>query len=287
MVIDTRRIEAGNGNPEGNHSTNLGRADLGGRETPFNGKTKVYTIKTFHSGRDRFMEMSEFAPLIDQATDLYLKVYPTRDTDMSVERMKHSLSHPRTILMLAEHKGVPVGFGIFPRLLIGGEPVPYSSRAFLPEHEGQGLGPHTLGTAIELHQEEVARSHRIIHYGFLMTQNAFSIDTLRKIPSIGEIFPFDMRYNIDRVAQYLLLGVHNQVYLASQGINTITGVSEGELSEIGMNEAYKPDRNHRAWKIHQEMVSSLLTGGLGMNRERGDVVYVGFRIKRPEDIVGY
>lgn len=262
--------------------------------THFQGKTNFYDIETYHSGNDGnqapFTKMPEYAGLVDLAAQLYLDIYPTRNRNISIDRMRRSLSHPRTILMLARDGDIPVGFGIFPRLIIAGESVLYSSRGFLPGHEGQGLGTHVLERAIQLQLEE---SHRFIRYGVLMTQNWLSVVTLRKLQRacvIGKILPFDERYDrredsqsVNRDAQYIMLGVHREVYLNSLGINTGTGMSKGELVELGMNEATRPSREDtEAWEIHQKMVSPPYEpyNGLDMNREGGDVVYVTFELKK-------
>ena len=253
--------------------------------SPFGGKSKGYDIDTYYSGkRTAFTAMPEYAGLIDAVTDLYLCIYPTRDREISIERMRKWLSHPRTILMLVLNEDIPVGFGIFPRLIVDRERVLYSSRALLPEHEGQHVGTHLLDKAIRLYQEELARTHSSLHWGVLMTQSAFSIVTLKKLQregNIGTIFPVDEPYDHNRDAQSVLLAVYREVYLRSLSIDTITGVSRGELGGLGMNEAYRPSREHQeAYKIHQRMVSSP-PDGWDMNRERGDVVYVTFELKRP------
>lgn len=255
-------------------------------EGEFQGKTNIYGIETYYSGRsNRFTDMAEYSGLVDTVTGLYLDIYPNRDREISIDRIRRGLSHPRTILMLAKHhQGIPVGFGIFPRLFIDGGPVLYSSRAFMPEHEGQGLGTHFLNRAISMHREIVAGMHRSLYYGVLMTQSAFSIVTLKRLQElgrVGKIYPLDELYDRNREAQSVLLAVHREVYMHSLSIDTITGVSKGELRELGMNVAYRPNRGHQeAWEIHQRMVSSP-PDGWDMNRERGDVVYVTFELKRP------
>lgn len=275
-------------------SEDCGRSNLrplfeGGEINHFAGKTKPYSIEIYNSGkRNGFTGMPEYSGLIDVATNLYLNIYSTRDRELSIDRMKRGLSHPRTILMLALHQGTPVGFGLFPRLLISGEPVIYSSRGFEPKHEGEGLGTQVLDKAIQLHQKE---SYRSIRFGVLMTQNAFSVVTLYKLKERGlieKILPFDERYDQDpeQEAQRIMLGVHREVYMKSLVLIPPTGVSRGELKELGMNEAiYRRPRQgyEEASRIHETMVSSpsmKIPNGLGMNREDGDVVYVTFKLKR-------
>ena len=179
----------------------------GGAVTFFGGKTRSYTVETCRSGNSKngFLGIPEYSGLMNVVRDLYLGIYPDRDRDLSIDRVRQSLSHPRTILELARYQGDPVGFGIFPRLLISGEPVLYSSRAFQPEHEGQGLGTHVLEEAIRLHQEELVRSHRSLHWGALMTQNALSVLTLQKIPTVETDFPFSRLYSEDQEVQSLIL----------------------------------------------------------------------------------
>lgn len=257
---------------------------IGTTVSSFDGKTKTYEIVTLRSGNNRngFLDR-DCTALLDTVTDLYFRVYPDRDRVISADRMKHSLSHPRTILTLVKHKDVPVGYGIFPRLNIEIRPrvtesVLYSSRAFLPEHTGGGIGTHVLDEAIRMHREELTRSHRQLRWGALMTQTPLSPLTLEKVPDIENIYPFRERFNTNRDAQVLLLGVHKAVFMHSQGIDTATGVSRGELREIGMNDTWRPRSDQgRVWEIYQEMVSPP-PKGLRMNREAGDVVYVLFRL---------
>lgn len=258
-----------------------------GVKTLFEGKTKKYTVETYITPNGgSFTNMPECSDLVDIVTGLYLSVYPDRDRAISIERMKKSLSYPRTIIELVTHQNIPVGFGIFPRLLIdlpGGrrEPVIYSTRAFEEDHEGEGLGTHVLSKAIRLHQEETLKGHRLIRFGVLMTQNPLSVYTLEKGDDVEENWPFGGFYNRNtedaEEAQSIMLGVHAKVRMSSESINTYTGVSKGELSEIGENDTWKPSRGHtRVFEIYQTMIR-----GLEMNRERGDVVYVTFRLKRP------
>lgn len=266
--------------------TTLGSEPLfpGGQVTEFKGKTRNYSIETYHSNggnRHAFSQMPEYSDLVNTVTGLYLNIYPNRDRDVSTERMARSLSHPRTILMLARYEGVPVGFGIFPRLLIYSEPVVYSSRAFRHRHEGEGLGTFVLEKGIDEHRKECSKSHKSLRWAALMTQNPYSVVTAEKLPGVEEIYPFSKRYDENREAQWYLLGVHHAVYMASLGIKTVTGVSRGELREIGMNERGRPRRRDvRAWEIYEEMITPP-PQGLGMNREAGDVVYVMLQLKKP------
>lgn len=261
-------------------------------EEEFQGKTRLYRVETYRSGTNRsgFLGVPEYERLVEIIRDSYLNTYPTRDRDISIRRVERSLSHPRTILELALYEGIPIGYGIFPRLRIEtNDPEPesvlYSSRAFQEEHEGEGLGTHFLSEAIRLHQEERVQLHKpLLKWGALMTQNAYSIRSLIKLQRlgiIGKIRPFDEIFERDPKSQSLLLGVHQQAFVGSLGIDTITGVSRGELRELGMNEAYKPSREDvGAWEIHQKMVLHP-PHGLGMNRDAGDVVYVLYDIPRP------
>lgn len=250
-----------------------------GEITHFTGKDKTYNIETYRSGTGRFTDLSEYSGLTDTITGLYLPVHPFRDRKISTERMQRTLHHPRTILELIRYQNTLVGFGIFPRLLISHgvssyrEPVINSTRAILPEHEGQGLGTHLLERAINLHQDENPK----LRWGILMTQNPLSVFTLEKIPSIELIYPFKERFNAKRWAQTVMLGGHQAIYMNSLGINTITGVSKGELRGFGMNETWRPRPDQgRVWEIYEEMISPA-PDGLEMNREAGDVVYVLFR----------
>lgn len=257
-----------------------------GEVIPFQGRTQDYNIETYFTRNgSSFIEMPEAAWLVKEATDLYLNVYPNRDRDISIRRMQKTLSNPRTILMLVKQGDISVGWGIFTRLLIQGEPVFYSSRAFREEHQGQGLGQYVLNEGIRLHQIDAAKGHRTMEYGVLMTQNAPSIVSLEKAPLVGDIFPVKKRYDQDQHARYLMLRTHSEVMLNSNLIETATGVSRGELAELGMNENIRPSRlDSRAWEIDQLLVTPTYRGGLNLNREGGDVVYVTFKILRQSQI---
>lgn len=279
----SQTIEAGSGNIKG--QSDAESLFIGGTVTQFRGKTRFYTIETYYNGnRTAFTEMSEYFGLVNLVTALYLEIYPNRDKDLAEARMEQGLSHPRTRLDLLLHEGNPVGYGISSRFFIDGEPVVYISRAIQEKHGGENAGTYFVNSAVQWHQEESMRSHRQLHWLALMTQNPLSVLTLEKSPYIDRIFPFGERYNSkrNREAQSLMLGVHQKVYMFSRGINTSTGVSKGELRELGMNENFRPSREHpRALAIYQEMISP---EGLDMNREAGDEVYVLARIKRPDPV---
>lgn len=243
----------------------------GGIVTTFEGKTRDYTV-------DRYLVTDGNRRYLTQiATDIYLRTYPERDQEPSIERMKHGLSHPRTILQLARYEGVSVGFGTLRGMtFITGSPgrrerVGYSSRAIVEGHEGEGIGTMFLDEGIKA----LDAPEKPLDAISLMTQNVLSIVTLRKsIVKLGfgeKIYPFDQPYAGNRPLQDLLLAIHKEVRLSSDSIRTWNGLSEGELKELGMNEKYyRPDRSQvEAYGYYSKMVIEW-----GLNRERGDVVYV-------------
>jgi len=266
----------------------------GGEITTFQGRTKSYLIETYRSGSDYGFVRSveggyslmnpEYQGLVELARNLYGAVYPERarrNPELTTERILKGLSYPRTILMFALHEGIPVGHGIFPKLDIQGEPVLYSSRAFLAEHEREGLGTHVLERAIDLHRRESARAHRQLYNGMLMTQNWFSIRSLENLKESGTIEtiqPIDGPY--DAWGRHLLYGVHARVFVSSTAIED-SGLSRGELREVGINEAAtRPEEGTRAWEIYQTMVLRP-PDGAGLNIYNGDVLYVRFTFPRP------
>ncbi len=253
-----------------------------GEVTSFQGKSTTYTVETYKSDRIKgFTQMPDYNELVEVVTDLYLNRYPQRGREPSIDRVRRSMSHPRTILLLARQQGVPIGFGIFSRLYLSREPILYASPVFQEDQEDEGLEMEVLNKAIQLHEEDVATSYRFIRFGVLTTQNPFLVGRLEQLPAIETIFPFHQRYNKNPEAQKIMLEVHRKVMINSQSIYTETGVSKGELLEIEINETYRPRRvNKRIWEIYQEMVSP--PPGLDMNRERGDVVYITFKLKRPQ-----
>lgn len=261
--------------------------------TDFVGKNAdLYTIETYKSGSENsfvkqvgvgYIEAPGYDGLVATLMGIYEAVYPERtkrNPVLTLDRMIRTLSHPRTILEIIRHEGViPVGYGIFPKLDVWGEPVFYSSRAIVLEHEGLGLGIHIFERAIELHR----RVNKLLHNGMFMTQNCYSIRTLEilrdkgvieKIQSLGEPYGNE--------GKGILYGVHSRVWLASQAIEE-TGVSRGELREVGRNEAaLVPEEGTRAREIYDKMVQHP-PDGLGMNLAAGDVWYPRFTF--PSSIV--
>lgn len=288
-----RKTEGGSGY-EGDTSGAVDLAPLfkGGEATPFAGKTKNYIIDTYrsnHGNKGSFLEISEYAELVDTIVDLYLRVYPNRDRNLSIERVKKSLSHPRTYIELVRYGDEPVGFGIFPRLIVSGRSLFYSSRAFLEDHERQHLGTHVLEEGIHLHQEELSKSGRVLRWGALMTHNPWSLVSLESVPKIEDIFPFGRKGEEPKLKLYsqypealtYLAGVYYKVGMHRGTMNWITGVATGELKDEGMNENIRVTREHeRAWELQQLMVLPP-PEGLGMNREAGDEAIVLFRFKHP------
>ncbi|MBI2599879.1 hypothetical protein HYW43_03095 [Candidatus Daviesbacteria bacterium] len=261
-----------------------------GLMTPFRGQTRTYSIKTLRSGAEHgfvekigdcnFKVISEYAFLTATIDRLYRSVYPgraTRNPELTTKRILQSLSHPRTILELILYGEEPVGYGIFPRLDIGGEPVLYSSRAILPEHIQEGLGTHILGRAIVQHRRESAR-RRPLHNGFLMTQRWESIKSLEGLKErdlVEKIQPIDEPF--DEEGAKLLFIVHSQVRVNSRGIES-TGRSRRELIEVGLNENLEiPKDGTRGSEIFHKIVNRPPEGA-GVNLYDGDVVYVRFII---------
>ncbi|MBI4038698.1 hypothetical protein HY384_01950 [Candidatus Daviesbacteria bacterium] len=264
----------------------------GGPASIFQGSTRLYEIQTIRSGSEHgFVEKTnigyEVIPgheaLVSIIDGLYRGVYPNRskrNPELTTERVLKSLSYPRTILLLASYQREPVGFGIFPRFYIGDEPVLYSSRAILPEHEQEGLGTFFLKRGIELHQIACLRTKKPLLNGVLMTQSAYSVlslENLRRDGIIEKIQPFEEPY--DKEGKRILYGVHALVFVSSAAIED-TGVSRGELIEVGINEAFTtPTEGTRAWNRYLTMVLRP-PAGVGMSPQAGDVVYTRFIIPK-------
>lgn len=257
----------------------------------FSGRTRSYTVKTFKSGAEhgfvrvsaqQFQPIEEFAPLVGIIHNLYCDVYPERarrNPELTAQRILQSLSHPRTILELILCGEKPVGYGIFPKLDVGGEPVLYSSRAILAQHIQEGLGTHILGEAIVQARKESARcKRRPLRSGFLMTQkweSIRSLEVLKERGLVGTIQPIDKPF--DSEGEKLLFMVHSQMRINSTGIE-LTGRSRRELIEVGFNEnAEIPREGTRGWEIFQKIVSRQPEGA-GVNLFDGDVLYVRFTI---------
>lgn len=263
--------------------------------TSFEGKGGLdYEIVTYRSGSEgsfvRKVENNgysvdtECADLVETVRRLYIAVYPERarrNPTLTDLRIQKGLSYPRTVLELIKHRGVPVGYGIFPRFDIEGEPVLYSSRAIISTHEKEGLGTHILERAIAIHNTAVHRGqHRPLLEGMLMTQKWESIRSLEHLQERGvvdKIQPIGEDY--DEQGKRILYGVHAKVFVSSAAIDE-RGVSKGELREVGMNEVIRfPQEGTRGYEIQQKLVNHP-PYGLGLNLAAGDVVYVRFTLPR-------
>ncbi len=262
--------------------------------TSFTGKSRGgYEIETYKSGievcfvrkidNNGYLTIPGCAGLVKVVRDLYIAVYPERarrNPDLTITRMMRSLSYPRTVLELVKYQGIPVGYGIFPRLDIDGEPVLYSSRALIAEHEREGLGTHILERAISFHRRATVIGHKQLLEGMLMTQNWQSIRSLEHLQERGivdKIQPIGEPFN--EQGKRMLYGVHSRVFISSAAIEE-TGLSIGELREVGVNETVSPPQEGtRAWEIYETMVNRP-PRGLGLNPYAGDVVYVRFTFPR-------
>lgn len=235
----------------------------------FRGKSRIYRIERYWVTADNRQELTEIAK------DVYLRTYPTRLQELSEERTIQGLSHPRTVLQVARYKGNPVGTATMRRMTFNvGYPsrrkrVGYSSRAIVERHEGQWLGTKFLEEGVKAQEEDEIKLDAIA----LMTQNVQSFLTLRravrKLGFEGKIRPFEKLYT-GRTLEDLLLLIHREVRMSPDLLRIWNGVSEGELKELGPNErVFRPERGTEAWDYDELMVK-----GWGVNKGRGDVVYV-------------
>lgn len=266
-----------------------------GEVSEFQGEGNLYYIETYrtHNGsgfvkrvsESSYQDIPEFVGLVGLVRDLYEEVYPERsrkDPDLTTKRVLKSMSFPRTILMIAMHEQLPVGFGIFPRLDVRGEPVLYSSRGFVKEHEHHGLGTIFLERSIGQHRDESLRAHRSLTNGMLFSQNWYSLRSLEILKERGVIENiqspiFDESY--DEAGKHILYGIHSQVWVASASIEE-SGRSQGELRVVGPNEAATvPEEGTRAREIHDKMIFHP-PYGLGINVGAGDVAFVRFTFPR-------
>lgn len=255
----------------------------------FKGRTRLYTIRVIRSGsehgfvakidNDHFQLIPEFTPVVEIVHFLNRHVYPERarrNPELTTKRVLNSLSHPRTILEVALYEGIPVGYGIFPRLDADRESLVYSSRAIVAEHVQEGLGTYMLEQAILRHKKEAVRWNRPLEELFLMTQRWESIKTLKVLQGRGlieTIQPIDEPY--DERGLRLLYVVHSQVCLNSTGIDQ-TGRSAGELSEVGHNENFTrpdPEKNPEGAELFDKITKSPPKGA-GVNPFNGDELYV-------------
>lgn len=264
-------------------SSNLGYGgSVIGEVTRFPGKTKGYDIEAYLSNGIPFTRLPYCETLIHRAKALYLAVYPNRHKETSERRVALGLSHQRTILQFARYNGEDVGLGIFPRFYVDGKPSVYSSRAVLLEHEGEGVGTHMLDKAVYLHQVAIGRD-RFIAFVVFMSQNPASFASARKLACFEKDFPFGEGFEQDRDAQNAMLEGHRLFRFKSQSIDTDTGVSRGELRELGPNESFKPREGTSSFVIFKRMVSQP-PYGFGVNREGGDVVWAAIKLRKPKTL---
>ena len=260
-------------------------------EVSFQGRGRSYTWKVHYSGSSKngFLGMPGYKDLTDRIVpELYMNTYPYRDEAMSRARVTMTLNQQRTFLMLARDENMDyVGYGVFPRLLVGTNYVMYSSRAFIEEHEGQGLGTDGLNLAMGLHNEDLRRSHQKLVYGALYTGNPVSLASVVRANNTDNIRPLrkqledeDLRkgggsYQMLSVPIQVVKAIHAQFLPNTTELNNITGVCRGELWGLGPNRSYVAGRSALVDKIRDEMVSR---NRLNMNLDQGDVVIVVYDI---------
>lgn len=254
---------------------------------PFQGRKRSFVWEVFNSGsvKDGFIGIPELKYVVDVVSGLYSEVYPYRDPDLAEKQVKKVLSNPREILMLAKYEGHYVGYGAFPRLKVDDDSFMYSSRAFLAEFDGDGLGTNALDQAIDMHNEELTRAHRhLLVYGALYTQNPASVASVVRSERTDNIHPFRNYgglYEMNSTPQRVMQETHARFLANSRALYNLTGVCKGELWGLGANQSYVPGRSALADEIHREMVGP---DGLDMNIPQGDVVIVVYDIKKPESI---
>lgn len=213
--------------------------------------------------------------------ELYSKVYPYRDPNLSLERVVNMLSHPRTLLMMAKFEGQYVGFGVFPRFEMEECDVMYSSRGVVQPHEAYQIGPRFLDLGIQMHNEELRKDGRRIEYVALYTQNPVSAASADSAEYMDNIRPFRRSLNkagglyVPRsVPQRIMHRLSAEVLTNTTEVNLITGVCTSELADLGPNQSYVPGKSGRVDGIFDEMTNEDLDKGLGMKVEKGDVVIV-------------
>ncbi len=252
---------------------------------PFQGERRSFIWEVFNSGsvKDGFIGIPELGYVVDIVNGLYSAVYPYRNPDLAEKQVRKVLNNPREILMLAKHNGEYVGYGAFPRLRVDEDSFMYSSRAFLAEFDGDGLGTNALDQAIDMHNEELARAHRhYLVYGALYTQNPASIASVIRSERTNNIHPFRNFggfYEMNSTPQRVMQETHARFLANSRVLYNLTGVCKGELWGLGANQSYIPGRSALADEIHREMVGP---DDLDMNIPQGDVVIVVYDIKKPE-----
>ncbi|MBI3103959.1 hypothetical protein HYZ05_03380 [Candidatus Daviesbacteria bacterium] len=267
-------------------------------EIPFQGSrdNKPYIWEVHNSGATRtgFLGIPECRELVENIVPgLYLKTYPYRDQAMASARVTMTLSHPRSILMLARYEDEYVGYGVFPRLVIRGDSVVYSSRAFTAAHEGQGLGTNALDQVIKIHNDELRRLHqKPLAYGALYTGSPVSLASIVRSENTDNVRPLFRREGLKGGGRYVMLSgpqrvvkeIHSLFLPNTTSLNNLTGVCRGELRDIGPNQSYIPGRSVLADQIYGEMISTY-PDGLDMNIPQGDVVIVVYDIKAGDPVV--
>lgn len=284
---------ARSGNPE--MSVEYGDIPILGEITSFKGRSlRVFSIESYYSNGSSFKDRTaEDAQMVLDILSNYIKAFPNRDIGKSQARVMDSLRHPKTLALLARYQGEVVGHGIFPRFVVEGENsrenYMYTSRAIQKDFEGDGLGMEMWRIASGIMHQRLTGRNRLIKGIIMMTQNAASIRSLELLRENGImdgiIYPFERRWDKCRSAQTAMLTAYSQFRLRPRRLNIETGVSEGELEELGPNESFILREGTRTAEIDDIMHKrNLRDGGLGMKKK--DVVWAGLIVEEPvvEDI---
>ncbi len=241
-----------------------------GYQRPKTFSSKGYGVTSYRVCENNVVALSKVV------TGLYIDIFH-RDPEISRTVVEANISHGvdanegDTIVMLARDlstpKHDPVGFAVLSRLVFSERSVLYISRGLLPAHEGKGVGRFFVKKGVE--------ELRPVDMVAFKTQNPASIWSVRQTGLIDKLYPFDATYDTDRAAQNVLLELSRHVRRFPSGLSFVTGLSTSELIEEGMNLAYKPHYDHDpTMNLLRKMVYEF-----GMNRERGDTIYVVGEVK--------
>jgi hypothetical protein len=224
-------------------------------------------------------------------TPLYIDIFG-RDPRLSESIVASKIAKDGTMVARvfdpADPKGEKaVGYGIMRPLSVetsSGDQskVTFISRGFKREHEGHGVGTHLVEESATINGDDT-------DYISLDTQSPPSIYTLekareRRTDLFGDLYPRTRWYGGDspegRKAQDVIIGTVGIVRRNPSKFDIVTGLSEAELGVEGMNRAYIEHTDHReTMEILRWLVMKI-----GMNRERGDVIYMLMEVIRSQPV---
>ncbi len=168
------------------------------------------------------------------------------------------LSEDDDLLVIFE-EGSPVGYKTQLVFEHGVEKFVYFAAAIRKNFQGRGLMGKLLRCSVRIYQPTVVASR---------SQNPAAIYTAyRNLVKVGEVYPFDKRYDSNQRASQALQVVIQRV--ASNGIiDPVTGVQQGAYPEGKLGDYLANEQHPGASFIRQQLMD------FGLNPINGDAVFM-------------